>query len=143
MRRAILHFRSRGCFVSDSEYRGKQSLFSSFRNAWNGVYALAREERNFRVQLTIAIAAITLGGVLQIVIWKWALLLLTIGWVLVAEAVNSSFEHLVDLLHPQQDPLAGKAKDIAAGAVLIASAISVMIGGLVFGLPLYEFLFSG
>jgi diacylglycerol kinase (ATP) len=51
----------------------------------------------------------------------------------VAEALNTSIEYLVDLASPEIHPLAGKAKDVAAGAVLVAAIGSAVIGGLVFG----------
>ncbi|MDC0307978.1 diacylglycerol kinase family protein [Planctomycetaceae bacterium] len=56
--------------------------------------------------------------------------------VLLAEALDSAIESVVDLVEPEKHPLAGRAKDIAAAAVLIASVISVIIGVLLFGPPL-------
>lgn len=100
------------------------------------------EERNFRLQLMIAVVAVILGVLLRFPVWKWGTLLLTIALVLTAEMINSALESLVDLVQPQKHPLAGQAKDIAAGAVLIASIISVIIGVLLYGPPLYQLIFE-
>jgi len=59
---------------------------------------------------------------------------------LIAEAINSAIESVVDLVEPDKHPLAGRAKDIAAGAVLIASINSVIIGVVIFGPPLWHML---
>lgn len=61
-------------------------------------------------------------------VW-WAILLLTIGAVLTAEMLNTALEHLLDHLHPEVHPMVKFAKDCAAGAVLISSAISVLVFG--------------
>jgi diacylglycerol kinase (ATP) len=63
-------------------------------------------------------------------------LLIATSLVLLAEALDSAIESVVDLVEPEKHPLAGRAKDIAAAAVLIASVISVIIGVLLFGPPL-------
>jgi diacylglycerol kinase len=64
--------------------------------------------------------------------WEWCIILLTIGVVLAFEMVNTSIENLVNLVTTEWLPLAGKIKDIAAGAVLLISSISVMVGILIF-----------
>ncbi|MDG2388748.1 MAG: diacylglycerol kinase family protein [Planctomycetaceae bacterium] len=63
-------------------------------------------------------------------------MLIATSLVLLAEALDSAIESVVDLVEPEKHPLAGRAKDIAAAAVLIASVISVIIGVLLFGPPL-------
>ena len=64
--------------------------------------------------------------------WEWCLLILCVAVVLAAEAFNSALEYLVDLVSPGQHPLAGKAKDIAAGAVLIVAIGAALVGLLIF-----------
>lgn len=113
------------------------SLLGSFRNAFQGIRILCRRERNFRLHLLFALAACLLAAGLQFALQKWMILLLTIGLVMTAEALNSAIESLVDLIEPERHPLAGKAKDIAAGAVLIAALVSVMIGLLLFVPPVW------
>ncbi len=64
---------------------------------------------------------------------EWALLASAVFLVLVAETINTAIEHLTDLASPERHPLAGHAKDAAAGAVLLAVIFSVLIAAIVFG----------
>ena len=73
------------------------------------------------------------GAMFRISPTEWALIVLAILCVWVAEALNTAIELLVDLVSPEPHPLAGKAKDVAAGAVLVAAIGSAIIGGFVFG----------
>lgn len=111
---------------------------ASFRYAWRGLKVLIRSERNFRIHLAVAAAVCGLASALQFSLWKWSVLLLTIGLVMTAEAVNSAMETLVDLVQPEEHPLAKRCKDVAAGAVLIAAVICVIIGCLLFVPPLWN-----
>ena len=78
---------------------------------------------------------------LQISLVEWAVLLVCILVVLALEAVNSALEYLTDLVSPNYHPLAGKAKDMAAGAVLLASIGSVIIGLLLLGPKIWVLFF--
>lgn len=64
---------------------------------------------------------------------EWALVTLCIALVLALEAVNTALEYLTDLVSPHYHPLAGKAKDVAAGAVLLGALGAVVTGLLIFG----------
>ena len=80
---------------------------------------------------TIAVAA---AGVLaRISLPEWALIVLALVCVWATEALNTSLEFMVDLVSPDVHPLAAKAKDVAAGAVLVAAFGSLIVGALVFG----------
>lgn len=68
--------------------------------------------------------------------WEWAILLLTIGSVIAAEVMNTAIEIVVDLVQPNFHPLAGMAKDVAAGAVLMTAIQAVAVGIVIFGPPL-------
>ncbi len=72
--------------------------------------------------------------------WEWLILILTMGCVLVTETVNTAIELVVDLVEPHFHPLAGLAKDVAAGAVLIAAVQAVVVGILLFSRPLIKVL---
>jgi diacylglycerol kinase len=113
-------------------------LRDSFRYAFHGIRHLCREERNFRIHLIVAGSVCVLAFILQFTLLKWLILLLTIGLVVTAEAFNSAMETLVDLVQPEQHPLAKRCKDVSAGAVLIAALISVIIGLLLFVPPLWN-----
>jgi diacylglycerol kinase (ATP) len=71
---------------------------------------------------------------------EWCCVILAIGLVWVAEALNTAIETLTDLASPEMHPLAGRAKDIAAGAVLMASIIAVAVGAVLFGPRFWDML---
>lgn len=110
----------------------------SFRYAWNGIYLVIRYENNTRVHLLASAAAVALGVLLGLNYLEWALVLMQIGLVWAAEAFNTALEKLVDLVSPEYRPLAGQVKDIAAGAVLFVSVMTVAVGGIIFGHRLYQ-----
>ena len=109
-----------------------QNRYRSFRAALRGFGWLILSERHFQLHLVAAVAAILLGLILGLTGVEWAILVVTIGFVLVAEAINTAIEHTIDLTVHQIHPLARTAKDIGAAAVLIAAAISVLIGCFLF-----------
>ncbi len=80
----------------------------------------------------IALMVIAAGGLLGLSHLEWGLVLLLIGWVLSIEALNSALEYLCDKLSPTQDALIGKAKDVAAAAVLISALTAAIVGLLIF-----------
>jgi diacylglycerol kinase (ATP) len=107
-------------------------FLTSFKYAFAGITKVFISEFNFRFHSFAAIAVIIAGFVLDITRTEWLFIVLAIGIVLVTEAINSAIEKLVDLVSPQQQPLAGWVKDVAAGAVLIAAITAAVIGALVF-----------
>jgi len=110
--------------------------------AWNGIKEIIKSEYNFRVHLVAAIFVIGAGFIFRITFIEWAILLLTIGFVLVTEAVNSVIEKMMDYLKPDIHPAAKVIKDVSAGAVLISAMIAVGIGLLIFLPKLYIFFSS-
>lgn len=96
--------------------------------ALHGLQLAVRREGSFRLHLLAGAAVLLVLLVTRPAPWWWALLALTVGLVLVAELVNSALEALSDHLHPDEHPEIGAAKDIAAGAVLVASGIAVVVG---------------
>lgn len=101
-----------------------------------------RTERNMRIHLTFTVLVIIFGWILRISITEWLLCLLCFGLVFTAEMVNTAIENVVDLVSPQQNKLAGKAKDMAAGAVLVSAIISACIGLIIFIPKLWAFILS-
>jgi diacylglycerol kinase (ATP) len=112
----------------------------SFVDAGRGLRALL-DEPNARIQLGAALAAIALGLWLGLAPREWALIVLAIGLVLAGEAFNTAVEALCDRVAPERHPLVAKAKDVAAGGVLIASLAAAVLGLLVLGPPLWARLF--
>ena len=104
----------------------------SARHAARGIAMLVRDEPNARIHVFATVLVVLTGFWLHISTVEWGLITLAITVVWVAEAINTALEHLVDLVSPERHTLAGKAKDVAAGAVLLAACGSVAIGLLVF-----------
>jgi len=111
---------------------GASGFLRSFSFAGQGVWHVVRTQRNMRVHLLIALAAVVAGLILHIGAADWACVLTVIGLVLTAETLNTVVEALVDLSTDEYHPLAKAAKDMAAGAVLLSSAAAVGVGLVVF-----------
>ncbi|PHN07257.1 diacylglycerol kinase family protein [Flavilitoribacter nigricans] len=110
----------------------------SFKYAFQGLGDLFRTQPNARIHLAIAVLAIALGIWLGLTTTEWALICLCIGWVLAAEAFNTAIEYLTDLVSPDFNVLAGKAKDAAAAAVLLSAMGAALTGLWVLGPPLWR-----
>jgi len=108
------------------------NFISSLNNALQGLKVAFREQRNLRIQTVIAVFTIALGIWLRITRMEWAIIFTCIGLVMGLELLNSAIEVLLDKLHPEKDAAIGKAKDIAAGAVLLASICSLIAGFWIF-----------
>ncbi|MFH1604626.1 MAG: diacylglycerol kinase family protein [Pseudomonadota bacterium] len=105
----------------------------SFGHAFRGLKLLLQTQHNARVHAVATVLVIAAAALFGISSVEWALITLAIVCVWAAEALNTAVEFLVDLASLEQHPLAGKAKDVAAGAVLAAAIGSVIVGVLVFG----------
>lgn len=87
---------------------------------------------NAQLHLVAAMAVLGLGVFFEITRLEWCVLILTIAAVWITEALNTAVECLGDAVTREHDALIGRAKDISAGAVLIAAAAAVITGGLIF-----------
>jgi diacylglycerol kinase (ATP) len=105
----------------------------SIRRASAGVAVLLRSQRNAWIHGAATVAVCVLGLLLRLSTSEWCWIVLAIVAVWTAEALNTAFELLTDLASPGFHPLAGRAKDVAAGAVLISALGSATIGVLIFG----------
>ena len=85
-----------------------------------------------RIHLIAAILAILLSFFLQITTIEWCLILICIFLVMAAEIFNSAIEYGIDLVTKEKQDLAKKAKDAAAGAVLVLAFLSLIVGAIVF-----------
>ncbi|HLX20031.1 MAG TPA: diacylglycerol kinase [Gaiellaceae bacterium] len=108
------------------------TLLDSFNYAFEGIIHVLRTQRNLRIHFLIAVVVIGAAVALNVGRIDLILLLLAIAFVLVAEMVNSAIEGAIDVSTTSFDPNAKLAKDIAAGAVLIAAVTALAIGYLVF-----------
>lgn len=113
--------------------KGEHPKFlESFKYAFKGVMTCISYERNIKVMLLGGVLAVGCGFVLKLDPISWAVILTCCGSVLCAEMLNTAIENVVDLVSPEMHPLAGRAKDIAAGAVLILSIFTAIIGLIIF-----------
>ncbi len=111
-----------------------QGLFNSFKNAGRGVRLSVRAERNIKIHITVATLVILTALFLKMGVNKICILIIAISNVMVAEFINTSLEFGLDAVFKNRySRLVGMAKDISAGAVVVATAFSVIIGLLLFG----------
>lgn len=112
----------------------------SFRYAIRGLLVFFSQEVHAKFHLITAIVTIGLGFLFHINTTEWIAVLFCIGAVIGLEALNSALETLTDLVSPDYHPLAGKAKDLAAGAVLWMAVCAAIIGLLIF-VPKFVLIF--
>lgn len=112
----------------------------SFAHAFRGLKVLVQSQPNARIHVLATVLIAAAGALFRISSTEWALIALAVACVWMAEALNTSIEFLVDLASPDLHPLAAKAKDVAAGAVLVAAIGSLIAGVLVFGPHIFKLL---
>jgi diacylglycerol kinase len=122
----------RNLIVSNPDKSFLNGRVRSFRNAVRGVYQLFRHEPNAQIHFVAACFVLTLAVFLNVSKTDFALLTVAVTMVIVTEAVNTAIERLTDRVSPEFHPLAGQAKDVAAGAVLLSSFGATAIGVIVF-----------
>ncbi len=115
-----------------------RSRMRSFRYAFHGWRYVLRTQQNAWVHASIATAVLAVGLWLRLPARDWAVLLLTIAMVFMAEFLNTAIEAVVDLASPERHPLAKAGKDVGAAAVLIAALAAIGVGVLILGPPLWE-----
>ena len=108
------------------------SLLKSFGFAFEGIKTEFKKGRNFRIQILMGILATILGIVFHISAPEWFDLILVIASVLILELINTAVEAIVDMISPEVQEKAKIAKDVAAGAVLVASIAAVFVGAFLF-----------
>ena len=118
----------------------KQNFFKAFKNSLNGIFYTLKKERNIKIQLIIGILAVVLGVLLKISLIEWTILGITMFIVIVSELINTAIENTVDLITTEYNEKAKIAKDVAAGAVLIAAMNSVIVGILIFGTKIIYYI---
>ncbi len=92
----------------------------SFGYAGKGILVLFRTQANAQIHLLAIVLISALGVYLKLAALEWCVIAICIAIVLLAEALNTALEFLVDLVSPEYNPLAGKVKDVAAGGVLLS-----------------------
>ena len=106
--------------------------FRSFKYAFNGLAVFLKTEHNAQIHVAIAILVVVAGYFFEIEKWEWVSVFLAIGLVFITELLNTSLEYMADAVSPGLNEKIGLTKDLAAGAVLVAAIIALIIGCLVF-----------
>jgi diacylglycerol kinase (ATP) len=109
---------------------------AALRNAMRGV-GFMFSELSIKILAAGTVVTIAAGAYFSIAPLEWTTVLLALGLVWAAEGLNTALERLTDLVSPGFHPLAGRAKDLAAGAVLLASVAAVLTGAIIFGPRLF------
>ena len=110
-----------------------ESRRHSFRAALKGVAHVVRTQPNARIELAAIVVVIAAAGFFRVTAVEWAILVAVMFGVLALEAVNTAVEATIDLVSPDYHPLAGVAKDAAAGALIVAVVGSIAVAAAIFG----------
>ena len=114
----------------------------SFRHALRGIVLMLKSQQNAWVHATASVIILLVGALVGVSSAEWCWLVIAIMAVWTAEALNTALEFLADVASAEFHPLVEKAKDVAAGAVLISAAGSVVIAVLILGPHILNFLRS-
>ena len=107
-------------------------FLNSFIHAAHGIRLAYRGQRNIWVMSAAGMTALLLGLVLRLDMVSLAVLTILIALILSLELINTALERLIDVLHPHWDRRIGAVKDLLSGAVLLASILALVVGGLIF-----------
>ncbi len=105
---------------------------ASFKYASHGIWQALKDGPNLQIHILFGIIAILLGLIFQITYFEWLIIILLIGLVISLELTNTAIEETVDYFTQNLHPGAKRAKDVAAGAVLIAAITALIIGLFIF-----------
>jgi diacylglycerol kinase (ATP) len=109
------------------------AILHSLANAGNGIAHVLLTQRNARIHAAATAGVTAAGLLLDIAARDWCLLVLAMALVWMAEGFNTALEILADAVVPEHHPMIGRAKDVAAGAVLLAAIGAALVGALIFG----------
>lgn len=109
-----------------------QKRIAAFGFSFKGIADLLRNHPHAHLHAVATVVVLALAVFFPLGRWEWSVLLLSIGGVWTAEAMNTAIEYLTDLVSPAYHPLAGKTKDMASGAVLLMCIVAALVGIVVF-----------
>lgn len=129
--------------LKDKEKVEKNSTFlDSFKYAFKGVLTAFQEERNMRSHIFIGLIVLILCAFLNLIVNEWLWVIFSVFLVIIMEVWNTVIENVVDLAAGDQyHPLAKKAKDMAAAAVLVTAAFSIVVAAIIILPKLWQILF--
>lgn len=117
-----------------------KKLINSFKYAFTGMWSAYKSERNMKIHIAVAILVILFGIFLQISTYEWLACIVCFAMVIGAEMFNTAIETVVDIAMPKKDERAKKAKDVAAGGVLVFAIGSAIIGSIIFIPKIIDYL---
>ena len=116
----------------------------SIEYANKGIRAALKSERNFRFQIGFAILVIIAAVILKFSLVELCIIVISAAFVLVAELLNSAIEFAIDsVFHNRKNTLVGFAKDMSAGAVLVATISAVIVGTILFSNKIFDLIIPG
>ena len=104
----------------------------SFKHAFRGIWLIFKTQHNMWIHLLAIVFVIALGIYTNLNLNEWLFIVFAIGLVLVAELVNTGIEYLGDAITDEENEKVRNAKDVSAGAVLMAALVALVVAGLVF-----------
>jgi diacylglycerol kinase len=119
---------------------GIKKYINSFGYAFAGIADLVRGQFHAKVHVAAMFLVVTCGFYFKINATEWCLVTLSIGAVIGSEAMNTAVEYIVDMVSPEYHVLAGKAKDVAAGAVLIVAIAAAFVAAIIFLPKIFQLL---
>jgi undecaprenol kinase len=126
----------------ENTFKTPQPILKSQRHAIDGILSIVKNERNFRIQLVVAMLVVLISFLLKISHSDWIAVGFLITLVLISEAFNSVIEALCDTISHEYRVNIKYAKDVSAGAVLVSAILSVILGLIIF-MPYIIDLLSG
>ncbi len=126
-----------------SKYKS-QGFGNTFKNARKGFRLVLKSERNIRIHLVVGSFVIALAIIFGFDVVKFCIILFAIALVIISEMLNSAIEFTLDsYYHNKYNKMVGMAKDISAGAVMLATVVSIVIGCLIFGQEIIGLIIKG
>ncbi len=120
------------------KFKFVRSRITSFKNALIGWWHVIKTQQNAWIHALATVVVIMMAFWLDLIMRDWALIIITIAMVWMAEFLNTALEIVVDLASPDLHPLARVGKDVGAASVLITATSAVIIGILIMGPPLVD-----
>ena len=109
-----------------------KKFLEGFKYAFEGIWVALKSERNLKIHLLVMILVIIFGIIFKISKIEWIICIILFGLVIAGELFNTAIETVVDMISPDKNEKAKKAKDVSAGAVLVLAIASAIIGLVIF-----------
>lgn len=118
------------CFAME-KFSLKKRLYS-FKYAFEGVKTLIKFEHNVWIHLLATVVVVGSGFLFSLSKTEWLMVIVAIGFVWISEGFNTGIEYLCNAISTKENPEIKKAKDVAAGTVLLSAIVAIIIGVIVF-----------